>query len=188
MCPRLRFCFFSFVLLWLTHLDKILTFKEQEKRKRGRENSLTCLLAWSMELSMGNTNRLFLAVILLTKDLNELCGEVGTHIHSMTRSFGRFLLSMYLVRLFIDIIWKWILQCVWRILFTKKENLIFNQLPFPALTLSILFDTEHISPKFLVLEGGHSHHPGCTGACCLNCFDFYPPRIGMVLHQCGCKF
>lgn len=134
-------------------------------RKRGRENSLTCLLAWSMELSMGNTNRLFLAVILLTKDLNELCGEVGTHIHSMTRSFGRFLVSIYLIRLFIDIIWKWILQCVWRILFTKKEKIIFNQLPFPALILSILFDTEHISSKFL--DGRRALSPSRMYRCLL---------------------
>lgn len=42
-----------------------------------------------MELSTGNMNRLFLAMIVLTENVNELCGEVGTHMHPVTWSFGR---------------------------------------------------------------------------------------------------
>ena len=67
-----------------------------------------------MELSTEKIDRLFLAMILLTKDLNELCGEVGTQTHPMTWSFGRLLQNIHLLRFFAVIIWKWILQYIWR--------------------------------------------------------------------------
>ena len=53
---------------------------------------------------MGKIDRLFLAMILLTKDLNELCGEIGTQTHPRTESFGRLLQNIYLLRFFVVII------------------------------------------------------------------------------------
>ena len=77
-------------------------------------------------------------MILLTKDLCGLCEEVVAYIHPGTWLFGRLLQSIYLVRFFVVIMWKWILQYVWR-----KEGKYHTQ----PVAVSCTCDTEHTALK-----------------------------------------
>lgn len=55
----------------------------KKRQEEGEKKLLTYFICFIHGIINGK-NRLFLAMILLTKDLNELCGEIGTPTHPMT--------------------------------------------------------------------------------------------------------
>ena len=164
---RLRFCFFSLVPLWLTLLDKVFTFKEKRwEREKGK--TLTCFISLIHEIINRKYKQIILSNGLAYTRLELLLGS-SRHPHT---SHDPVIWQFSTKYLFDKIVYwyciKIILQCIWRILITKKEGKC-NMQPIAlscTVTLNILCGTENSSVKSMI--GRRASAPFRMHSACSN--------------------